>query len=343
MVIRTFFAFDNDNLIVTSSPNDDIVGNPVINNSDTPNGTIFEYSKGSFNEITINDTGGRRNRFEDDDEQNHVIVDGAGIVANGTEVEAESRILVREINDLGQPIGPTIEIFALSKDGVTSDVWGFGTSENLKDGASYLKIAGSNTGDVRYREFITCFAQDTLIKTPRGDIAVQDIRPGQKVWTQRNGPLPVRWVASTTVSGTGAMAPVCFEAGALGNTRPLLVSQQHRIFIESPALELYFGQAQVLVAAKHLCGLPGINLRPQETVHYTHFMFDSHQIVQSNGALTESFFFAEQSLSTLEDASRKELVALFPDLPNAIETFGETAAPTLTAREARAVMPFLAA
>ena len=343
MPLRSFFAFDNDNLIVTSSPSSSIVGNPVINNSDTPDGTIFQYTKGTFTEITLNDTGGGRNNFNDDREDDHVIVDGGGLVANGTEVEAESLIFVRALDANGNPTGPEITIFALSKEGVTSDVWGFGVTQPLKGGVSYIKTQGSNSGTVRYNRFASCFTRGTLIKTQQGNLPVEQIKLGQKVWTKSAGFLPVRWVGNALISGEGAMAPVVFEAGVLGNNRDLVVSQQHRVWIKSAAAELYFGQSEVLVAAKHLCGLPGVSLRPQQQVHYVHFMFDSHQIVRSNGALTESFFLAEQSLSTLEDGPRAELCALFPDLQNGFLAFGETAAPTLTAKEAATLVPYLAA
>ena len=56
MVLRTFFAIDSDNLVVTGSSNGSIVGNGIINNSDTPNGTTFVYSSGGGTSVTVDDT-----------------------------------------------------------------------------------------------------------------------------------------------------------------------------------------------------------------------------------------------------------------------------------------------
>lgn len=342
MSIRTFFAIDNENLIVASSPNGAIVGNPIINNSSTPNGTTFQFGGGTFSEITLDDTGGGRNRFNDDRPGDHVITDGGGLVADGNEVEAESIIVLRALDGSGNPTGPEIDVYIFSQNGNFSDVWGFGLSEQLTVGTSYVKVSGSNAGEARYNQLVTCFADGTQIETPTGPVPVEEIRPGQEVWTNGSGPLPVRWTGSAVVPGTGAMAPVVFAPEALGNSSELVVSQQHRIWIESPIAELYFGQSAVLVAAKHLCGLPGVSLRPQPKVRYTHFMFDNHQIVRSNGLLTESFFLAEQSIGTLEDGPRRELQRLFPDLKGGLDRFGGTAAPTLTAKEAVALRAYLA-
>ena len=51
------------------------------------------------------------------------------------------------------------------------------------------------------------------------------------------------------VAGAGAGAPVLIPAGALGNTRDLLVSQQHRMLVTGWRAELMFGEPEVLVAA----------------------------------------------------------------------------------------------
>ncbi|WP_299783408.1 Hint domain-containing protein [uncultured Roseobacter sp.] len=343
MVIRNFIAFDSESLVVQSSSNGSIVGNPIINNSSTPNGTVFEYTGGSGTEVSLNDTGGGGGRFNDDQPGSHVITDGNGLVADGTQVESESIISIRALDDNGNQTGPTISVYVFSQNGNFGDVWGFATSELLQDGTSYVKIGGNNTGTSRYNNYVTCFAEGTRIATADGEIAVEDIRVGQALWTLDKGNLPVQWVASTTVTGQGAFAPVVFDAGAIGNNAPLTVSQQHRIWIKNAMADLLFGKSEVLVAAKHLVGVPGVRLDPRESVTYTHFMFDSHQIVRANGALTESFFYGENALGTLEAAQRAELDALFPVLGSGFESFGVTATMTLNGREAAALRSYLAA
>ncbi|MEM6696669.1 MAG: hypothetical protein AAF626_18565, partial [Pseudomonadota bacterium] len=142
----TLFAIDSANLVVQSSSNAAIVGNPVINNSDTPNGTVFTYTSGGGTTVDIQDTGGSPVIFEDDNTAGHVVIDGGGIVANGTGVEAESLISLRALDAGGTQIGPTITITVFSQNGVFSDVWGFSSDIPLQDGVSYVKVGGSNIG-----------------------------------------------------------------------------------------------------------------------------------------------------------------------------------------------------
>lgn len=337
MVARTFFAIDNDSLIVTSSSSGGLVGNGITNNSTTPTGTIYEYSSGGGALITLEDTGGSLDTFEDDNSASHVITDGAGIVANGTNVESESMIVVRALDQAGNQTGPNITIYVFSQNSNFNDVWGFASDQPLVNGTSYVNVSGTNAGSSLYSNFVACFAPGTLIDTADAQIAVEDIETGQLIWTRDNGPLPVRWVATTEVDGDGAFAPIVFEPGAIDNKTQLSLSPQHRVAIKSAAVELLFGEPEVLIAAKYLCGLPGVSISPQSRIRYTHFMFDSHQIVRSNGALTESFFLAEQPLNSLSHGPRAELLALFPELASGYDAFGATAAMTLDSRQAAAL------
>ena len=342
MVLRSFFAIDNDNLVVTSSSNGALVGNPVINNSSTPDGTVFSYSSGGGTTVTLDDTGGRRNRFEDDDETNHVITDGGGIVANGTEVEAESLIFLRALDTNGNPTGPTITITVFSQGGVTGDVWGFASDTALQDGVSYVKTGGSNTGTTRYRDFVTCFGPGTRIETPSGPRPIEALCVGDLVWTRDRGNLPIRWIGRSTVPGTGAFAPVVFDPGVSKNDTELVVSQEHRMFFTSTWAEYLFGQPDILVAAKHLCTLPGVQIREQDEICYAHLMFDSHQIIRANGTLSESFFLSENALSGVTSDQQKELLALFPTLAEGIRDFGQSAALTLRKSDAALFRQYVA-
>lgn len=342
MVLRTFFAFDNDNLVVTSSSNAGIVGNGVINNSDTPNGTVFTYSAGGGTSVTIDDTNTFADDipddnnlfFNDDDRFNHTVTNGGGIVANGSLVDAESTILLQALDSAGNPTGPQIEITVFSQNNNTQDVWGFGANTPLVDGVSYIKVGGDNDGTVRYTDFITCFEARAKIKVQSGLKAAEDIAIGDLIWTRDNGYQTVRWVGKTTVAAEGPFAPVVIEPGAIGNSEELVVSQQHRILLSSASAELLFGENEVFVAAKHLCGLPGVSQRAGGTITYVHFMCDTHQIVSANGIDCESFYLSEFSVSGVDADQRRELLALFPSLKTGIQQFGSTAAKTLKGYEA---------
>ena len=340
MVARTVLAFDSEALLVSDNPNGGpAIGSPIINNSDTPDGTVFTYQPGFGAAIvTIDDTngGGDVDVFNDDDTANHTVIDGAGLVANGQAVESESLIQIQALDGNGNLIGPVIDLYVFSQGGVTQDVWGFATDSTLTPGVQYQKVAGSNNGDSLYVDFV-CFARDAQIRTPTGVLPVQDIRPGDKVWTVDDPEAVVQWVGSKTVFATGDAAPVVFETGAIGNTRPLVVSQQHRILLRSAQASIMFGAEEVLVPARSLLALDGVRLAEGATVTYHHIMFDGHKIVESDGVLTESFFPGATALGTLDDAVRDELVRLFPELVAGAE-YGPMAAHMLKPFEAEALV-----
>ncbi|MEM7295320.1 MAG: Hint domain-containing protein, partial [Pseudomonadota bacterium] len=164
---------------------------------------------------------------------------------------------------------------------------------------------------------------------------VEDIAVGDEIWTSKDSASVVRWVGRRTAPCEGALAPIRFETGAIGNARPLLVSPEHRMVIRGPEPELLFGEGAVLTAAKHLLDLPGVTRVTGGVVTYHHFMFDDHAIVEAEGALSESFYAGPAAIDALEDGPRAELLSLFPELEA-----GQTAPlamRSLTAVEAKAL------
>lgn len=334
MVLRTFFAFDNASLLIDPSSPSGTPGNPIVNNSSTPDGTIFTYQPGfSAQSVTLDDTF-RGGRFDDDEAADHVITDGGGLVANGTEVEAESIIEIRALDAGGSPTGPTITLTVLSQNGNFADIWGFGTDQFLTPGTSYVKVAGSNTGTTRYNTFAVCFAEGTRLATPEGPRAVEALAEGDPVWTLEDPAAPVARVLVSPGDGQGARAPVQIAAGALGNRETVRVSAQHRIRLDLPEAELLFGTSPCLVPAVHLVGAPGITRAPCAEITYYHVVFDGHRIVDAAGLLSESFYPGATGMGTLAAMTRLELQSMFP--------VAAPAAPSLKAHEARLLTAALA-
>lgn len=136
-----------------------------------------------------------------------------------------------------------------------------------------------------------CFCRGTRILTSRGEIPIEDLQAGDKAVTVDHGLQSIRWVGfSTVVAQGGDLAPILFEAGALGNTGPLRVSPQHRMIVSGPVSEMLFGESEVLVPAKSLINDRTIRRDPGDRVDYFHMLFDRHEIVWAEGARSESFF-----------------------------------------------------
>lgn len=190
---------------------------------------------------------------------------------------------------------------------------------------------------------LICFVAGALIETDAGLRAVETLVPGDRIWTLDAGYTPLRWISHRDVGLPDLIAdpnlrPVVFAPGSLGAGLPLramALSPQHRVCVAGWLAELHFGQAEVLVPAKALVNGDNICIAdPTEDVRYVHFLLDEHQIVRSDGVLTESFFPTAQSLSGVGHAAQAELLHLFPDICHNAEAYGQTARPVLRRVEA---------
>lgn len=161
-----------------------------------------------------------------------------------------------------------------------------------------------------------CFTTGTHIKTPCGNVRIEDLEIGDLVTTKDNGPQPIRWIGKRKISGRGEFAPILFKAGAIGNTHDLRVSPQHRMLLQGWRAELFFGENEVLCAANMLLNDSTILKDPCEQVEYIHLMFDQHEVIYAEGALTESFLVGEY-LCGDGSALEAEIKALFGGFSNA--------------------------
>ncbi len=170
---------------------------------------------------------------------------------------------------------------------------------------------------------IVCYVAGTLIETEGGEVPVETLRIGDRVWTADNGFQEIRWIGSRTlnrseISSNVKLRPIKISAGTLSNDTPaidLFVSRQHRILIRSNICERMFGDSELLVPAIRLTEIDGIDIVDEvDSITYWHFMFDEHQIVRANGALSESMYFGPNAIRGLTQLARDEIHALFPEL-----------------------------
>lgn len=211
----------------------------------------------------------------------------------------------------------------------------------------FLDSDGNVTGSLTFQNIekvIACFTPGTRILAEDGEVPIETLQVGDRVLTRDNGWQEIRWIGRRDLSLAEILveprfAPVNITLGALGNALPerdMQVSPQHRMLIAGPRAELLFGEHEVLVAATHLVGLPGITRAPARAVSYIHLLFDHHEIVRADGAWSESFQPGEATLDGLEEAQRQEVLALFPNLGD-YSTY-PAARMTLKAREVQVLL-----
>jgi Ca2+-binding RTX toxin-like protein len=336
------YGGDGNDTVYTGLGNDRLFG-------DSGNDVLY----GEDGRDTI--TGGTGNDTVYGDEGNDVFVFGLNDVTTVAGGDVDTVAAYEVVYGGGGPGAP-------DGDNDTLDLSAFGFSRvvivrastdplnpNYENGfVRILDTAGNEIGRIDFfniETIIPCFTPGTMILTDRGEVPVEGLQAGDLVMTRDNGLQPLRWVGRREVSLIDLMAdpdlqPVEIAAGALqvGPERTMRVSPQHRLLIEGARAELMFGEAEVLVAAKHLLGQAGVTrVLPLEGVAYIHILFDRHEIVQSDGIWTESFQPAERMLSTMDAAVRDEMLKLFPQLTQTAEAF-PAARLSLKAHEARVLL-----
>ena len=189
----------------------------------------------------------------------------------------------------------------LGKVVTVTNTMGAGTSNsgtiNLSDGAA-LNISGlsgpnwfANTasdgagGTNVFLTDVSCFLRGTLVTTLAGEVAVQDLRPGDHVVT-RTGSRPIVWVGfgRTLVNPRNRcdVAPVIVRAGAMGDGAPcrdLFVTRRHAMQV-----------GDVLVPVEHLInGASVLWDDAAQVVEYYHVELDAHDVLLADGAWAESY------------------------------------------------------
>lgn len=148
-----------------------------------------------------------------------------------------------------------------------------------------------DTAQMRFAEAAcVSFTQGTHITMADGSQrAVEDLGIGDRVLTRDHGVQPIRWIGQRTVRAHGASAPIRIRQGALNNSRDLIVSPNHRLFVYQRSNQLGVGRAELLVKAKHLLDGDAVRRTPGGFVDYYQMLFDRHEIVYAEGIAVETF------------------------------------------------------
>ena len=134
-----------------------------------------------------------------------------------------------------------------------------------------------------------CYCSGTLIRTARGDIAVECLVAGDLVVTASGERRPIRWLDSRTLDPRRhprphEVQPVRVHAHAFGANRPardLRVSPGHALCLDL--------MGEVLVPAGALVNGATITRDNVDTVTYWHVELDSHDILLAENMPAESY------------------------------------------------------
>ncbi len=218
------------------------------------------------------------------------------------------------------------------------------TGPTLPQPGQTFTIASTSDAQDEPYDSIPCFVAGTLISTPDGPVAVEDLVAGALVDTVDEGPQPLLRNLTTEISAarmktSPELRPIVFASGVLGNAREMRVSPQHRVLVTGWRAELLFGEPQILVPAKALVNGSSVRVSSGQTgVRYYHLLFARHQLVISEGAVTESLHSDGRVARERGAESLREILTLFGE--DALGGAGRAPVrPVLTLQEGRALRP----
>lgn len=148
-----------------------------------------------------------------------------------------------------------------------------------------------------------CFTRGTRIETDRGEVLVEDLKPGDMLKTLSGDYRALRWVGSRKIDRyrmevEKGLRPVRILANTFGEHDELVVSPQHRMCIETSAGDLLFDGEAVLASAKSLVNGHSVTYAYDlNSVEYFHLLLDEHEVIYANGALAETLLLSDGLMS----------------------------------------------
>ena len=134
-----------------------------------------------------------------------------------------------------------------------------------------------------------CFFPGTLIATPAGPLAVEDLAAGDRVLTADGREVPVKWLGWQTVVTLFGIPegrrPVAIAAGALGDnlpTRELRLTADHALLLDGVLV-----QAGALVNGTTIRRMSNTELGARFTVF--HVETEMHEVILAEGTPAETF------------------------------------------------------
>ncbi|MBS7532536.1 Hint domain-containing protein [Ancylobacter sonchi] len=182
----------------------------------------------------------------------------------------------------------------------------FGSSTEYTNGANNAPAYTAET---------FCFLTGTLVATPAGLVAVEDLAIGDLVLTSDGRTVPVKWMGRQAFMPAFGMPearrPVIIVAGALGENLPardLRVTSDHALLLDGTLV-----QAGALVNGTTIRRMTAAELGERFVVY--HIELENHELVVAEGVAAETFV---DNVSRRHFDNYAEFEALFGTSPASI-------------------------
>ncbi|WP_424812132.1 Hint domain-containing protein [Roseococcus sp. YIM B11640] len=178
-------------------------------------------------------------------------------------------------------LGHSTGISGFIGQGTDGNYYLFSNDPSLANGTTLSHFTAENLA--------LCFLPGTLIATPGGARAVEDLTIGDPVLTADGRTIPVKWMGRQTISTffgfPEARRPVLVEAGALGQGLPLRdlrLTADHALLIDGLLVN-----AGALVNGTTIRHLSVAEMGERLVVH--HIETEGHEVILAEGCAAETF------------------------------------------------------
>ena len=184
-----------------------------------------------------------------------------------------------------------------------------------------------------FENAFSAFARGTLIATPQGHVAVEDLQPGDLINTSTGDAAELVWVGSSNFvpADAGRRMPLMrIMADTFGQGRPssfLTVGPAARILHTPHDLRSEAGEHRMLTPVRaFLDGVSVIEVVPPTPVRLFHLCLDRHAVINAGGVEMETFHPGTAAARIVSDSLRDRFLGLFPRVGH-ITDFGPLAYP----------------
>ena len=185
-----------------------------------------------------------------------------------------------------------------------------------------------------FENAFSAFARGTVLQGTQGEVAIEDLQPGDTLWTNSGEPAEVLWIGAATFQpkrmGSERAPLIRVMADAFGQGRPdrfVTLGPGARILHTPPEYRGQTGDMRLLTPARTFVDQDSvIEISPPTHVTLFHIVLDRHAIIRAGGLECESFHPGNSALRSVPHAMRDLFLSMFPQVSHAMD-FGLPAFP----------------
>lgn len=184
-----------------------------------------------------------------------------------------------------------------------------------------------------FESAFSAFARGTVIQTTEGDIAVEDLQPGDMINTSTGEPAELVWIGSTSFvpADAGRRTPLIrIMADSFGQGRPssfLTVGPGARVLHTPHHLRSEAGGTRMLTPVREFVdGVNVIEVIPPTPVRLFHICLSRHAAINAGGIEMETFHPGANATRMVSHTLRDRFLSMFPRIGH-VTDFGPLAHP----------------